>query len=116
MTGFDPTSLERAAKAARELDGSKNAKAAVELVKTQEATKQHEAAAKRAEYDAMTKQMELQRVEREGDEARKTLERKSQYDQQRDVNKDKLDRKRLVDQLNAQKEMQEVRQADASRV
>ena len=40
MTGFDPTSLERAAKAARELDASKNARSAVDLVKTQETTKQ----------------------------------------------------------------------------
>ena len=40
VTGFDPEGLERAAKAARELDGSRNAKAAIELIKTQEATKQ----------------------------------------------------------------------------
>jgi ATPase family AAA domain-containing protein 3A/B len=40
VTGFDPEGLERAAKAARELDGSKNASAAVELIKTQEVTKQ----------------------------------------------------------------------------
>jgi ATPase family AAA domain-containing protein 3A/B len=40
VTGFDPEGLERAAKAARDLDNSKNAFAAIELVKTQEATKQ----------------------------------------------------------------------------
>jgi hypothetical protein len=40
VTGFDPEGLERAAKAARELDASKNAGAAVELIKTQEVTKQ----------------------------------------------------------------------------
>jgi ATPase family AAA domain-containing protein 3A/B len=40
VTGFDPEGLERAAKAARELDASRNASAAIELVKTQEATKQ----------------------------------------------------------------------------
>jgi ATPase family AAA domain-containing protein 3A/B len=40
VTGFDPEGLERAAKAARELDASKNASAAVELIKTQEVTKQ----------------------------------------------------------------------------
>ena len=53
------------------MDNSKNAKAAIELIKTQELTKQHEASMKRAEFDAMNKQMELQRVEKEGDEARK---------------------------------------------
>ena len=40
VTGFDPEGLERAAKAARELDASRNAKAAIDLIKTQEATKQ----------------------------------------------------------------------------
>jgi ATPase family AAA domain-containing protein 3A/B len=40
LTGFDPEGLERAAKAARELDGSRNAPAAIELIKTQEVTKQ----------------------------------------------------------------------------
>ncbi|GMI02058.1 hypothetical protein TrLO_g10448 [Triparma laevis f. longispina] len=107
VTGFDPSALERAAKAARELDASKNSKSAVELIKVQETTKQHEAATKRAEYDAMSQQMQLQRAEKEGEEARKTLERKSQYDRDREDYKDKLDRKKLVDQLQAQKEMQE---------
>ena len=40
VTGFDPEGLERAAKAARELDASSNASAAIDLIKTQEATKQ----------------------------------------------------------------------------
>ena len=40
VTGFDPEGLERAAKAARELDASRNAASAIELIKTQEATKQ----------------------------------------------------------------------------
>ncbi|GMH55643.1 hypothetical protein TrRE_jg10683 [Triparma retinervis] len=106
VTGFDSAGLERAAKAAKDLDNSKNAKGAIELIKTQELTKQHEASMKRAEFDAMNKQMELQRVEKEGDEARKTLERKSQYDRQREEYKDQLDRKKLADQLQAQREMQ----------
>ena len=40
VTGFDPEGLERAAKAARDLDASRNAGSAIELIKTQEATKQ----------------------------------------------------------------------------
>ena len=40
VTGFDPEGLERAAKAARELDSSRNASQAIELIKTQEVTKQ----------------------------------------------------------------------------
>ena len=40
ITGFDPEGLERAAKAARDLDSSRNAAQAIELIKTQEMTKQ----------------------------------------------------------------------------
>ncbi len=40
VTGFDPEGLERAAKAARDLDSSRNANQAIELIKTQEMTKQ----------------------------------------------------------------------------
>ena len=40
VTGFDPEGLERAAKAARDLDKSRNSSAAIELIKTQEITKQ----------------------------------------------------------------------------
>mmetsp|Transcript_22438 Transcript_22438/g.27420 ORF Transcript_22438/g.27420 Transcript_22438/m.27420 type:complete len:432 (-) Transcript_22438:781-2076(-) len=107
VTGFDPDGLERAAKAARELDNSKNAAAAVDLVKTQEATKQHEAAAKRAEMDAYTQQIRSQNIEKEAEEARKTLEAQTQHDRHRSEYKDELERKRQVDMLNAQKYMQE---------
>lgn len=107
VTGFDPEGLERAAKAARDLDSSRNAKAAIELIKTQETTKQHEAAAKRAEMDAYTQQMRAQNIEKEADEARKTLEAQTQHDQRRAEYQDQLERKRQVDMLNAQKYMQE---------
>lgn len=107
VTGFDPEGLERAAKAARELDSSRNAPAAIELIKAQEATKQHEAAAKRAEMDAYTQQMRAQNIEREGEEARKTLDAQTQHDQRRAEYHDQLERKRQVDMLNAQKYMQE---------
>ncbi len=43
---IDPTGLERAAKAAREIDASPNARAALELVREQERTKQSDAEAK----------------------------------------------------------------------
>lgn len=107
VTGFDPEGLERAAKAARDLDNSRNASQAIELIKTQEATKQHEAAAKRAEMEAYTQQMRAQNIEREGEEARKTLDAQTQHEQRRAEYQDQLERKRQVDMLNAQKYMQE---------
>jgi ATPase family AAA domain-containing protein 3A/B len=107
VTGFDPEGLERAAKAARELDASRNASAAIELIKTQEATKQHEAAAKRAEMDAYSQQLRQQNIQAEAEEARKTLEAQTQHDKHRSEYRDELERKRQVDMLNAQKYMQD---------
>jgi len=107
VTGFDPEGLERAAKAARDLDASRNAGSAIELIKTQEATKQHEAASKRAEYDAYTQQQRATNIEREGAEARKTLDAKTHHERTRAEYADELERKRQVDMLNAQKYMQE---------
>lgn len=107
LTGFDPEGLERAAKAARELDASHNASSAIELIKTQEATKQHEAAAKRSEMEAYAQQMRQQNIQAEAEEARKTLEAQTQHDRHRTEYKDELERKRQVDMLNAQKYMQD---------
>ena len=107
LTGFDPEGLERAAKAARELDASRNAPAAIELIKTQEATKQHESAAKRAEMEAYSQQMRQQNIQAEAEEARKTLDAQTQHERKRSEYRDELERKRQVDMLNAQKYMQE---------
>ena len=107
VTGFDPEGLERAAKAARDLDNSRNAKAAIELIKTQETTKQHEFSAKRAEMDAYSQQMRAQNIEKEANEARKTLDAQTQHERARAEYQDQLERKRQVDMLNAQKYMQE---------
>lgn len=99
--------MERAAKAARELDASKNAASAIELIKTQEMTKQHDAAAKRAEMEAYSMQQRSQNIEREAEEARKTLDAQTQHERHRAEYMDELERKRQVDMLNAQKYMQE---------
>jgi ATPase family AAA domain-containing protein 3A/B len=107
VTGFDPEGLERAAKAARDLDSSRNAPAAIELIKTQEMTKQHELSSKRAEMEAYAQQQRAQNIEQEAIEARKTLEAQTQHEKQRIEYSDHLERKRQVDMLNAQKYMQE---------
>jgi len=89
------------------LDNSKNASAAIELIKVQELTKQHESAAKRAEMDAYTQQVRSQNIEAEANEARKTLDAQTQHERHRAEYRDELERKRQVDMLNAQKYMQE---------
>jgi len=95
VTGFDPEGLERAAKAAKELDASRNAKEAINLIKAQEATKQHEFSQKRAEYDAYTQQLKLQNTEKEGQEARKTLEHQQEYNKRNNEHKDQVRREQV---------------------
>ena len=54
----------RAAKAAKELDKSVNAKEALRLIELQEQTKQREADARRTEYEAHVKSLEIQRAQK----------------------------------------------------
>lgn len=68
---------------------------------------QHEASAKRAEMDAYTQQMRATNIEKEAEEARKTLDAQTQHERHRAEYGDELERKRQVDMLQAQKYMQE---------
>lgn len=105
--GFDPSALERAAKAAKELDKSKNAKDALRIINAQEATKQKEHEVERAKYQAMQQELAIRRVQEEEASAARTLEKQSEHERNRALHKDQLDRKRMADQLNAQRHMQE---------
>ncbi|TFJ85120.1 hypothetical protein NSK_003543 [Nannochloropsis salina CCMP1776] len=100
---FDPSGLERAAKAAKELDKSTNAREALKLIELQEVSKQREAEARRTEYEAHVKSLEIQRAQKEGEEARKTLDSQTEHEKRRAEYRDQLERKRYVDQLNAEK-------------
>lgn len=77
--GFDPTALERAAKAAKELDASRNSKDALNLINTQEATKQKEAEMERAKYLAMKEELAIRRVQEEEQSAKRTLDNQTQH-------------------------------------
>jgi ATPase family AAA domain-containing protein 3A/B len=57
--------------------------------------------------DAYTQQLKAQNIEREAQEARKTLEAQTQHERHRAEYRDELERKRQVDMLQAQKYMQE---------
>ena len=102
LQGFDPTGLERAAKAAKELDKSKNSHRAFELAKYSEQTKQAEEKAKMKEYEAKARQFELEVVGRKANEERKTLQQKNEQSKQIADYKDGLDRKRIKDKLEAE--------------
>ncbi|KAK7081805.1 protein of unknown function (DUF3523) [Halocaridina rubra] len=104
---FDSAALERAAKAAKDLEKSAFAKEALELSKMQEDTKQKEilARAKEMEVQIEAAKADGKRIEQE--ERRKTLQEQSKLDQQKSQYQDQLARKRYEDQLAQQQRMNE---------
>ncbi len=105
--GFDPSALERAAEAARKLDKSVNAKAALQTIVASEQTKQKEHEAERAKYQAMQQELAIRRVHEEEQSAARTLEKQAQMEKSKADYHDQLERKRMVDQINAQRHLQE---------
>lgn len=102
---FDSTALEKAAKAAKELESSKFAKEALELTKVQEVTKQQEYLTKLKEYEAMIEQTKVQHKQVEAEEKRKTIQEETKQHQMRANYNDQLARKRYEEQLLQQQKM-----------
>lgn len=105
--GFDSSALERAAKAAKDLDASKNSRDALKLISTQEITKQKEHEMERAKYQAMQQELAIRRVQEEEQAGARTLDKQTQHEKARTDYKDQLERKRMSDQINAQRHLQE---------
>ena len=91
----------------RELDTSRNAHQAFDLIKEQERTEQLRMEAERKKWEAQAKAIEIERIQREEEERRKTLETETAHMQYRQQEADKLARKRQEEQLAAQRAMQE---------
>ena len=90
--GFDPVGLERAAKAAKELDSSPNSKLAFELALKQEETKSVEA-------QAQIKQLDMQRIRYEQEQKRLTMEKELEISKQKSLMDHELARERYREQL-----------------
>lgn len=106
-SNFDPTGLERAAKAARELDQSRHAKEALHLAKMQEETLHMEQQAKIKEYEAALEQLKNEQIRVQAEERRKTLNEETKQNQARAQYQDKLARQRYEDQLRQQQQLNE---------
>ncbi|KAL1116651.1 hypothetical protein AAG570_005123 [Ranatra chinensis] len=104
---FDSAALERAAQAAKELEKSSHAKAALELTKLQEATRQQELLTKMKEYEAHIEQTKVEQKRVEAEERRKTLQEETKQHQNRAQYQDQLARKRQEDQMIQQRRMNE---------
>ncbi|XP_039271971.2 ATPase family AAA domain-containing protein 3-like [Styela clava] len=101
-SSFDPTGLERAAKAARELDASSHAKDALELSKHQEHTKQIEFQAKVKEYETHVEQLKIEQIRQQSEEKRNNLQQDAKLKKEQAEYQDLLSRRRYDDQLKQQ--------------
>ncbi|XP_072888006.1 ATPase family AAA domain containing 3 [Hemitrygon akajei] len=106
-SNFDPTGLERAAKAARELDSSRHAKDALNLSRLQEQTIQLEHQSRIKEYEAAVEQLRSDQIKVQAEEKRKTLGEETRQHQARAQYQDKLARQRYDDQLRQQQLLNE---------
>jgi len=104
---FDSTALERAAKAAKDLESSKFAKEALGLSQQQEVTRQQEQMVKIKEYEANIEGMKVEQKRVEGEQRRKYLEEENKQAKLKSEYQDQLARRRYEDQLVQQQKMQE---------
>ena len=104
---FDSTALERAAKAAKDLEKSKHASEALALSRVQEETKQKEQEVQVKQYEAQIEQMKIEQKRVEGEQRRKNMEEEAKNSRYNAEYQDKLARQRYEDQLIQQKRSQE---------
>ena len=103
-SGFDPTGLERAAKAAREIDASAHARLAFDVIQAREATKRLEHGTRQAAYEMRAREYEMQSVGKEGAEARQTLAAQTDHANRKAEYADQLERRRYAANLGAQRD------------
>merc|ERR1712179_774128 len=102
-TGIDADGLERAAKAAKELDQSKNVQAAVDLAKEAEVTKRLETTKQIEAYKVQIAQAEQEKIRITGEEQRKTQEASLQIRKEEAKFQDSLARRRDEDKASRDK-------------
>ncbi|CAJ0931807.1 unnamed protein product, partial [Mesorhabditis belari] len=104
---FDSTALERAAKAARDLERFPNAKEALELSRMQEVTRQKEVDQQTKQVEAQIQAMKSDQMRIAEEERRKTLGEETKHARARSEYQDQLARKRAEDELAMKARMQE---------
>lgn len=103
ITGkFDPTALERAAAALKELSASPNANKAFELTKMQEVTKQKELQAEMEQQQTARAQAIAQRTQMEAEEKRKTISHQSEQERRTAEYKARLENELYQNKLEDQ--------------
>lgn len=104
---FDPSALERGAKALKEIDGSGNAAKAFEITKQQEITKQKEMQLQSEQMQTARQEMALKRAGIEGEEKRKNIAAKEDQERQTAHYKSQLESQLYQDKLEEQQKQNE---------
>lgn len=104
---FDSAALERAAKAAKELEKSAHAKDLLNLSREQERTKQMEYEKQIKEMQTYQEELKAKSAQQLAEERRKMLEEETRHNQERARYQDQLARKRHEDQLAQQARIQD---------
>lgn len=107
MYRFDSAPLERAAKAAKELEKSPHARELLDLQRTQERTKQMEYEKQVVEMKTYQEELKANAAQKLAEEKRKLLDEETRHNQERARYQDQLARKRNEDQMAQQARAQE---------
>uniref|UniRef100_J3LGA5 AAA+ ATPase domain-containing protein n=1 Tax=Oryza brachyantha TaxID=4533 RepID=J3LGA5_ORYBR len=102
-SGFDPESLERAAKLLRKLNSSKHAKQLFEVMRLQEKTRLAELEAEKVQFVIQQHLRDIERQRKEGEKFRESLQQQAQSEAQRLRYEDELARKRMQTEREAQR-------------
>ncbi|XAR73860.1 hypothetical protein NMG60_11007968 [Bertholletia excelsa] len=93
--GFDPESLERGAKALREINSSPHAKQVFEVMRKQEQSRLAELAAEKAHQEAIQAQLDIEKQRKMAEEQRNLIQQQAQAKAQILRYEDELARKRM---------------------
>ncbi|KAI3381339.1 hypothetical protein SNEBB_006415 [Seison nebaliae] len=104
---FDSAALERAATAAKDLEKSKHADKAFQLMQSQEKTKQVEYEKQSKELELAQEELKLKAVAQAAEERRRTMQEETKHQQERARYQDQLERRRFEDQKLQQTKNQE---------
>uniref|UniRef100_A0A1J3GBH8 ATPase family AAA domain-containing protein 3 n=1 Tax=Noccaea caerulescens TaxID=107243 RepID=A0A1J3GBH8_NOCCA len=103
-SGFDPESLERGAKALREINNSPHSKQVFDLMRKQEKTRLAELAAEKSQNEAILAQKDIERQRKLAEDQRNLVQQQAQAKAQMLRYEDELARKRLQTDHEAQKQ------------
>lgn len=102
-SGFDPESLERGAKALREINSSPHAKEVFDVMRKQEQTRLAELEAEKVKMEAHQIQLDIERQRNMAEEQRQLVQQQSQVKAQVMRQEDELARKRMQQEHETQR-------------